>query len=262
MKSKKLMQVYMKYKKLWHVCWHVSWFILEVISVAIMAFTHSLYMYCCGALLLLISIAFIIHYAYFNEKERFDKDSIYICFSYFIPILFLISLAFIGLNIKDSWEYLKDFTLFSFILIFILWNYFLIIYFCRCKKVINEIRKDKHLFIGKMVGSTLATFLVFAVATIFVISFPGDNIVKGKSVLGIQNYLSLIYQLLNVFINSIIIFIDMFSYVRSEIDEFNKEEKEKQEQIESIIKEKRKILKKEKQEQEKDKYKYDFYNYD
>lgn len=258
----------MQSKKIMHLLLHV----LAVISLAIMSFTHKFYIYCIWAVLLLIIYSFILHYSYFNEKENFDKDSIHIWGSYFIPILFLISITFFGLSIKASLIYLKDFTIFSFKMIFIIWIYFLIIYFFRCKKVITEIRKDKHLFIGKMIESTLNTFLVFVAATVFVISFPGDNNVKVKLPFGIQNYVSLIYQLLNISINSIILFIDMFSYVRSEIDEFNKEEKEKQEQL---IKEKRELLKRDKceeqekqkqekekrEELEKEKYKFDLYNY-
>ena len=42
-----------------------------------------------------------------------------------------------------------------------------------------------------------------------------------------QGYMFLTYQLSNVFVNSILLFIDMFVYVRSKIDEFDKQEEEK-----------------------------------
>ncbi|WP_181413648.1 hypothetical protein [Lactobacillus melliventris] len=250
---------------------------IEIFSIALMVICKNITALILGFIFLLGSMFILLRGAYFNGKEKFDSDSLYICLSYFSPIFELIIFSIIGVFIKDAQKYLKSYTIFSACLIIFFCLFFWFIYFLRCKRQIIEIKKDKNLFKIEMIGTLLATLLVFAAATIFIISFPGDdNTVKTESVLGIKSYISLTYQLFNIFINSIILFIDMFSYVRSEIDEFNKEEKEKQEQekekqeqekekqeqIESIIKEKRKILKKEKQEQEKEKYKFDFYNYE
>lgn len=252
-----------KYKK-----WGLG---IEIFSIALMVICKNKIALFLGFIFLLGSMFILLRGAYFNGKEKFDSDSLYICLSYFSPIFELIIFSIIGVFIKDAQKYLKSYTIFSACLIIFFCLFFWFIYFLRCKRQIIEIKKDKNLFKIEMIGTLLATLLVFAAATIFIISFPGDdNTVKTESVLGIKSYISLTYQLFNIFINSIILFIDMFSYVRSEIDEFNKEEKEKQEKREQLIKEKRELLEREKheelekqkQEKEKEKYKYDFYNYD
>ena len=252
-----------KYKK-----WGLG---IEIFSIALMVICKNKIALFLWFIFLLGSMFILLRGAYFNGKEKFDSDSLYICLSYFSPIFELIIFSIIGVFIKDAQKYLKSYTIFSACLIIFFCLFFWFIYFLRCKRQIIEIKKDKNLFKIEMIGTLLATLLVFAAATIFIISFPGDdNTVKTESVLGIKSYISLTYQLFNIFINSIILFIDMFSYVRSEIDEFNKEEKEKQEKREQLIKEKRELLEREKheelekqkQEKEKEKYKYDFYNYD
>ena len=70
----------------------------------------------------------------------------------------------------------------------------------------------------------LNAILVCFSATVIICFLPNKQIV-----------LKSIYQVVNVFINAMYPFIDMYTYVRSEIDEFNKEEKEHSEVNETDV---------------------------
>ena len=107
----------------------------------------------------------------------------------------------------------------------------------------------------------LTAILIFSSATLFIdtftsstiskitISFPEKfNIVISSLFPEKQNIFKLVYQAINILVNSIYPFIDMYVYVRSEIDEFDKQEQEKREEQE---KQKREELEQEKHEKEK-----------
>ena len=233
----------MESKKSQHVWWGLG-LVLIIVSIVIMSFSNDKCINICVAVLMPIISSLLLYAVYSNEKEKFVEDSWHICLPYSLPTIFWILISLIGLS-KNTRKYLKKYTFFSLILIFCLWICILIVYYFRCRKVIKEIRKDMTLFNGKMIESTLATILVFSAATIFVISFPGDNNVKVGAALGIGNYASLTNQLLNIFINCNILFMKMFNYVRSEINEFDKQEEEK------VDKEKKEKLDEQKYEMDK-----------
>ncbi|RMC50147.1 hypothetical protein F5ESL0263_03805 [Lactobacillus sp. ESL0263] len=169
-----------------------------------------------GGLVLFISIIFLLQVAYFNKKEQFNKDSLYIFLSCNIP-LFLLSIVLVIVAIfPDTHKFLKDLAFFSAFIIIILSIYFWIIYLWRCNKTIVEIRKDKYLFSIKMIRLMLNATLVCFSATVIIRFLPNKQIV-----------LKSVYQVINVLINAMYPFIDMYVYVRSEIDKFDKQEKEK-----------------------------------
>ena len=169
-----------------------------------------------GGLVLFISIICLLQVAYFNKKEQVNKDSLYIFLSCSIP-LFLLSIVFVIVAIfPDTHEFLKDFAFLSAFIIIILSIYFWLIYLWRCTKTIVEIRKDEYLFSVKMIKLMLNATLVCFSATVIICFLPNEQIV-----------LKSIYQVINVLINAMYPFIDMYVYVRSEIDEFDKQEEEK-----------------------------------
>ena len=80
----------------------------------------------------------------------------------------------------------------------------------------------------------LSAILVCFSATLIIESLPGE-----------QNVIKLIYEVVNVSVNAMYPLIDMYTYVRSEIDEFDRQEKDK------IVKEKRESFNKQKYEMDK-----------
>lgn len=217
----------------------------------------------------------------FNENKRFNSDSLRICSYCIIPLVLLVFYLNIGkFFLKNFQKYFEINSSFSAIIAILLSIYFWFFYLFRCRKSIIEIGSDKYLFYSKAGKSMLAAALIFFSATLFIDSFTSStiskitisfsekyNIVISRLLPEKQNIFKLLYQVINLFVNAMYPFIDMYVYVRSEIDEFDKQEQEKRKQL---IKEKRKLLEREKreelekqkQEQEKEKYKYDFYNYD
>lgn len=101
---------------------------------------------------------------------------------------------------------------YSLIVIILLSFYFWIIYLLRCRRAIIEIRGDNSLFIIKMVKSMGSAVLVCALASIIFELSSEKEIIKS------------IYQVVNIFVNAMYPFIDMYTYVRSEIDKFDKQE--------------------------------------
>lgn len=226
----------------------------------------------------------------FNENKRFNSDSLRICSYCIIPLVLLVFYLNIGrFFLKNFQKYFKINSSFSAIIAILLSIYFWFFYLFRCRKAIIEIGSDKYLFYSKAGKSMLAAALIFFSATLFIDSFTSStiskitisfsekyNIVISRLFPEKQNNFKLLYQVINLFVNAMYPFIDMYVYVRSEIDEFDKREKEKQEKREQLIKEKRELLEREKREElekqkqekekreelEKEKYKYDFYNYD
>lgn len=187
---------------------------LEMVCVISMVFIISPNYLFFPTVVLLI-ICFGLGGNYFHNKEKFDEDSIYLLSTYIFPVLLLIGISIVGVYNKGMQKNLKIYTEYATLIILVLCLYFFIIYFFRGMIVIREIRGDEHLFITETVKSLLHGFLIFAAASIVIMTFSE------------KNYASLTYQLSNIFVNSILLFIDMFVYVRSEINEFEKQEKEK-----------------------------------
>lgn len=189
------------------------WLALEAVSIGIIIFSNNIYLSGFGVALALISIYFLLVYVYFR-KGKFDADSLYICLSYSIPMLLLIFISFYLSNTKKFQKDLKGYTSFAININLFFFLYFGFVYFQRCLKAIREIMEDEHLLIAEIFKSTLKSLLIFAAANLAILSFSKK-----------QGYMLLTYQLCNVFINCMLLFIDIFIYVHSKIDEFDKQEK-------------------------------------
>lgn len=189
------------------------WLALEVVSIGIISFSNNICLSVFGGVLALTSIYFLLVYVYFR-KGKFDEDSLYICLSYSLPMLFLILISFYLSNTKEIQNYLKGYTSFAININLFFFLYFGFVYFRRCLKAIREIREDEHLLKAEIFKSTLKSLLIFAAANLAILSFSKK-----------QGYMLLTYQLCNVFINCMLLFIDIFIYVHSKIDEFDKQEK-------------------------------------
>lgn len=202
----------MESKKSQHV-W--VWLALELVSIVIIIFFNNIYWDGFGVSLLLTCVIFLLSNVYFR-KGKFDADSLYICLSYSIPMLFLILISFCLSGMEEFQKYLKDYTSFAININLFFFLYFGFIYFRRCLKAIREIREDELLLIVEIFKSTLKSLLIFAAADLAILSFSKK-----------QGYMLLTYKLCNVFINFMLLFIDIFIYVHSKIDEFDKQEEEK-----------------------------------
>ena len=208
----------MKSKKWWLVLYVVSF--ITIFSPSIFKNDNSNFervVFFLGGLGLFISITGLLISAYFNKKEQFNKDSLYIFLCCLLPLVPLPLETIIVAVFPDTYKYLKDFAIFSAVIIIVLSIYFWIIYLWRCNKTIVEIKKDKYLFSVKMIRLMLNATLVCLSATVIIYFLPNTH-----------NVLKSIYQVFNVFINAVYPFIDMYVYVRSEIDEFDKQEEEKE----------------------------------
>lgn len=198
----------------------------------------------------------------FNENKRFNSDSLRIWLYYIVPSLQLIIPLIIGsLSKKIIQNFLKSYTSISAKTMVLLSICFWIFYLFRCRKAIIETGSDRYLFYSKAGKSMLTAILIFSSATLFIdtftsstiskitISFPEKfNIVISSLFPEKQNIFKLVYQAINILVNSIYPFFDMYVYVRSKIDEFDKHEQEKREEQE---KQKREELEQEKHEKEK-----------
>ena len=198
----------------------------------------------------------------FNENKRFNSDSLRICSYCIIPLVLLVFYLNIGrFFLKNFQKYFKINSSFSAIITILLSIYFWFFYLFRCRKAIIEIGSDKYLFYSKAGKPMLAAALIFLSATLFIDSFTSGtiskitisfsekyNIVISRLLPEKQNIFKLLYRVINLFVNAMYPFIDMYVYVRSEIDEFDKQEQEKREEQE---KQKREKLEQEKHEKEK-----------
>lgn len=165
-----------------------------------------------GNLGLFTGITQIIKMAYFNGKEKFNKDSLFICLCCILPLVPLIFYIIYEACFKKTQEYLKQYTNYSAIVIILLSFYFWIIYLYRCREVIIEIKKDECLFFIKMVKSMLGAVLVCFSATIIISSLlEQDSMTKS------------IYQVVNIFVNAMYPFMDMYTYVRSKLDKYRED---------------------------------------
>lgn len=176
-------------------------------------------------ILCLFFVTGILVITFFNKKEKFDRDSLGLCSLVLFPLTQLFFVLIIGKGKKGVDKLLKEHVVFTVISILLFLMYFWLIYLFRCKIVIDEIKKNWYLFLVKMIKPMLSAILVCFSAAIIIDSLLGQDGIK-----------KLIYQVINIIINSFYPFIDMYTYVRSEIDKFNIAEKEN--------------------------YKYDLYNYD
>lgn len=160
-----------------------------------------------------------------------------LCLFAFIQFPFIIRIVISMVNsivkVKQNSSLLVPSMLILVLWVFIHSIYLWVFYLCVCKKILTEINQGVFLFFTKVIWSVITSVLVFCSGTIFIMLFKkGDNV------------FSIIYQALNIFINTINPFIEMYTYVREKLDEFHKQEKEKREEL------------------EKEKMKYDYYNYD
>lgn len=165
-----------------------------------------------GNLGLLAGITDIIRTYYLNGMKNFNKDSFCICLCCILPLVPLIFYIIYGTCIKKMKGFLKYYPKYSLIVIIFLSFYFWIIYLFRCRRAIIEIRGDNSLFIIKMVKSMGSAVLVCVSASIIFELSSEKEIIKS------------IYQVVNIFVNAMYPFIDMYTYVRSEIDKFDKQE--------------------------------------
>jgi len=214
----------------------LNWKMIETITIVIFFLTPKLtkliksnvilnIIYSVEDILGLFFITGLLIITFFNKKEEFNKDSLGLCSALFFPLSQLFFVLIIGKGKKGVDKLLKKNVAFAVILILLFLLYFWLIYLFRCKIVIDEIQKNWYIFLVKMIKPMLSAVLVCLSAAIIINSLLGQDGIK-----------KLIYQVINIFINSIYPFIDMYTYVRSEIEEFDTQDKEK--------------------------YKYDFYNYD
>ena len=187
-----------------------------------------------GFFLLLLIITALLKTVYFNDNKRFNKDSLGICLSFIYPVIPLFFYLIYGISIKEAHKYLNDYAFIAAIVIISFSLYLWIIYLFRCRQAITTLNKDKYFFTLKMFKSMLSAILVCFSATLIIESLPGE-----------QNVIKLIYEIVNVSVNAMYPLIDMYTYVRSEIDEFDKREKDK------IVKEKRESFNKQKYEMDK-----------
>ena len=158
---------------------------------------------------LLLGITEIIKTVYFNGKEKFNKDSLFICLCCILPLVPLIFYIIYEACLKKTQEYLKHYTNYSAVVIILLSFYFWIIYLYRCREVIIEIKTDEYLFFIKMFKSMLGAVLVCFSADIIINSLlEQDSITKS------------IYQVVNIFVNAMYPFADMYTYVRSKLDKY------------------------------------------
>ena len=159
-----------------------------------------------------ICITRLLFLTYFNEKKKFNIDSVYICsISTFLTILLILPILFFGTKVKQE---LKNYVIVATVINFFTTFYFWIIYFLRCKKVITEINRDLYIFIWKMFKPIVLATLVCFSSSIAILFLPVKS-----------NNIKVIYQVLNTSLNLIYPFIDMYTYVRSELDKFIEESK-------------------------------------
>ena len=154
-----------------------------------------------------------------NYKEKFTKFTIIsVTFYCFILALILI-ITFMLLNsdiiINDSEKILSMLISSYYILIV----FICVLYFSFCIRVLNSINVKYSIFIT----TSVKTMLIAVAAWLVIYRHAQTTIDYSVNIL--ISFFSLLYPIL-----------DMYIFVRSEIDKFNKQEKEK--------------------------YKYDFYNYD
>ena len=159
----------------------------------------------------LLWVIFTICITYYNEVEKFNKDTINL-FSFYIFVgALLFAILLLSNNYKvisTSAQAISNVFLISGL---ILWA----IYYFRCLKTIRELNKDTSDFFAKSLVLVLNALLVW---------WASKEVFRAIDVK--TDY---IYQFFNILINFSYPLIGMFTYVRPEIDEFDKLEKTKKE---------------------------------
>ena len=163
---------------------------------------------------LLYCMTKLVYLSYFNGIEQFDRDSKFICTLGLFGFVILNSIILLLGN--EVTKQVKKSSVDISLIILLLSLYIWIIYLIRCRKVISEINKDWHLFLAKMVKSMVTATLV---------CFSGIMIIMWLSKK--YNITKVFYQIIFTTINLNYPLLDMYAYVRSEIDDFKKQEKEK-----------------------------------
>ena len=166
---------------------------------------------CLSLLLYLLAIFFFFKAILFNEKYRFVKDTILIVIFYtglLCPVIFVLLVMFPA-TAKIGFATTKYSTLATVFMIFLISVYCWILYLEGCKKIIVEINKDVLLFLVKMIWSMASTALVFFSVALLIWLFEEKDTI-----------LTLIYQVINVLINSISPFVEMFIHVREELNKY------------------------------------------
>ena len=158
-----------------------------------------------------ISCFFLFKVILFNEKYRFSKDTILIVIIYaimLIPVIYMLTVLFPAAK-KIGFASTKHSTLVTVFMIFLISVYCWILYLEGCKKIIAEINKDVLLFSVKIIWSMASTVLLFFSVAVLIWLFEEKDTI-----------LSLIYQVINVLINSITPFVEMYVYVREELNKY------------------------------------------
>lgn len=162
-------------------------------------------------LLYLLAILLFFKVRLFNEKYRFSKDTSFIVIIYaimLIPVIFTFPLLFSAAK-KIGFASAKHSTLATIYMIFLISVYCWILYLEGCKKIIAKINKDVRLFSVKIIWSMASTVLLFSSVALLIGLFEEKDTI-----------LSLIYQVINVLINSITPLVEMYVYVREELNKY------------------------------------------
>ena len=142
------------------------------------------------AILCLFLVTGILIITFFNEKEKFDRDSLGLCSLVLFPLAQLFFVLVIGKGKKVVDKLLKEHVVFAVISILLFLMYFWLIYLFRCKIVIDDIKENWHLFLVEMIKPMLSAVLVCFSAAIIIDSLLGQDSIK-----------KLIYQVINIIIN-------------------------------------------------------------
>lgn len=160
------------------------------------------------AFLILTSALVYIIVDLFNGKLEFDLDSLSIFCLHFFPLTLVLVVE--GLYSQPSTLY----GITAIIVIFFYSLYFWFIYLFRCINALNDIKQNKHVFCMKAIKSILASLLVCLSGTVVILSLSPKNTV-----------LKVIYQIVNIIVNTTYPFIDMYIYVRSKLDKYMEDNK-------------------------------------
>lgn len=231
-KNKKSKQI----ARLWAAI--ITGFISEIVVLISRFIIKSNLLFYISYFIFLLSFYVIFYIFLFFITSNFNKITCCLLGLFaFIQFPFIIRVVISMVNsivkVKQNSSLLVPSMLILVLWVFIHSIYLWVFYLCVCKKILTKINQGVFLFFTKVIWSVITSVLVFCSGTIFIMLFKkGDNV------------FSIIYQALNIFINTINPFIEMYTYVREKLDEFHKQEKEKREEL------------------EKEKMKYDYYNYD
>ena len=106
-------------------------------------YKHELISLILGNMGLFINITFLIRTTYFNNIEEFNRDSLHICLCCISPLIPLFFYLIFGACIKEVHKYLKNYSIFSAVIIIFLSLYFWIIYLFRCRQAITNVNEDR-----------------------------------------------------------------------------------------------------------------------